>query len=706
MNIRRKNICYIWMLNLALFTCGVCGCSQEQNAGKQMSEQEEEIELLDPVGVAVSYDVAQVRDLYEAEVYSCVCAPAITEFAYNTDLPFEKYGKLPGESVASGNVLVYGDTISLDESYDQLSEEVEDKVEDYQDEINNLQEDLYDAEKAEYEALVLRMANLDNKPAEGAYKAAVMVSEKIEQSIKEKEELFALELEYEQGKLGRIADKIEQAQVTSNMAGTVVAINTYSSDDIVQKNMNVIAVGDTSKKALHTKYISKAAVEKAVDIYAVIDGKRYEVIYENMEKEEYNRLKKVNGSVCTTFYLNDPNDEIVMGKYAALVFVKKSSMNTLAVLSNSLYKDGQDYFCYLYDGEQSTITPVTVGMTDGMYTEILSGLKEGDKVLTEKAISAKDKTHTLKSGSLAYEYLGNGTLFYPSKEWISNPAKEGSFYLKEICVEKYQQVEAGQELAKIEVISDEISIKRIERKIQRQQERLNKLFEERNVTYSEDAKRVLDRSIKSRQKAIEDLTEDLNDLTKYTDVITLTAPYAGIITSLTDIEVGELISYKEKLVEMADQTQCYIMVEDETGQLSYGNEVTISLMLGKSVEKEIKGTVVTVNPSALTKQMQTNKALILLSEENVAEIAKYGSTVNSDGDWSRNRFEVRTQIRTIDNVILVPQNAVTIVDENTFVKVKDSDGIISYVSFISGGLEQNYYWAADGLSEGMEICLE
>ena len=136
------------MLNLALFTCGVCGCSQEQNAGKQMSEQEEEIELLDPVGVAVSYDVAQVRNLYEAEVYSCVCAPAITEFAYNTDLPFEKYGKLPGESVASGNVLVYGDTISLDESYEQLAEEVEDKVEDYQDEINNLQEDLYDAEKA------------------------------------------------------------------------------------------------------------------------------------------------------------------------------------------------------------------------------------------------------------------------------------------------------------------------------------------------------------------------------------------------------------------------------------------------------------------------------------------------------------------------------------------------------------------------------
>lgn len=702
----KKNIYYIGILVFSLLICSVCACSQESSTGNAESFAEEEIELLDPVGVAVSYDIAQPRDMYEAQVYSCVCAPAITEFAYNTDLPFEKYGKLPGESVTSGDVLVYGDTETLDESYEELSKEINKKEEDYQDEINNLKEDLYDAEKAEYKALVPHMDNLDNKPAEGAYKAAVMASEKIEQAIKEKEELSALELAYDNGRLGRIEDKISQAQVASNTNGTVVAINMLSSDGIIQKNMNVIAIGDVNKKALHTEYISKAAVEKAEDIYAIIDGKRYEVTYENMEKEEYTRLKKLNGSVCTTFYLNDPDNEIAMGTYAVLVFVKNTRENTLAVLSDAIYKDGQESYCYLYDGTKSTVTSVTVGMSDGMYTEILSGLNEGDKVMTEKSVSVKEKMHTLESGSLSYEYLGNGTLFYPSKEWIVNPAKEGSFYLQEIYVEKYEQVEEGQALAKIEVISDEIEMNRIERKIQRQQERLNTLLEEKNETYSEDAKRSLDRAIASRQKTIEELNEDLAELTKYTGEITLTAPYAGIITDLTNIEAGELIAYKEKLVELADKDLCYIMVEDELGQLSYGNEVSISLMLGKSVEKEITGTVVSVTNAALTKQMQTNQALILLSEEDVAEIAKYGSSVNSEGDWSRNRFEVRTQVRCMDNVVLVPQTAVTITDDDAFVKVKSEDGRISYVSFIAGGLEQNYYWVADGLSEGMEICLE
>jgi len=157
---------------------------------------------------------------------------------------------------------------------------------------------------------------------------------------------------------------------------------------------------------------------------------------------------------------------------------------------------------------------------------------------------------------------------------------------------------------------------------------------------------------------------------------------------------------------MADQSLCYILLEDESRQLSYGKEATVSLMLGKSVEKEIKGTVVTVSGSVLSSQMNTGQVLISISKDDIAEIAKYGSTVNADGDWSRNRFEVRTQVRNVNNVVLIPQSAVEVVDDSTYVKVKDADGRITYASFIAGGLEQNYYWVADGLSEGTEICLE
>ena len=112
-----------------------------------------------------------------------------------------------------------------------------------------------------------------------------------------------------------------------------------------------------------------------------------------------------------------------------------------------------------------------------------------------------------------------------------------------------------------------------------------------------------------------------------------------------------------------------------------------------------------MNEVALSKQLKTGYALILVPEEYAAEIVKYGSSVMSGG-WNRNRFEVKAEIRGVDNVLLIPKRAVKINNKNTFVKVKQPDGRITYIPFVSGGASQDYYWAAEGLNEGMEICLE
>ena len=423
------------------------------------------------------------------------------------------------------------------------------------------------------------------------------------------------------------------------------------------------------------------------------------------KKEEYARLKKISDTVYSTFYLEDPNNEIPMGKFATLVIMDATSKNTLAVMADAVHREGQEYFCYLFDGVNSVTCPVTIGLTDGKYTEILSGLKEGDKVIVPEAVKGKDKFHILKKGSIGSEYAGSGMLYYPSTEWIMNPAKVGTFYIKEICVEQYQQVQEGDALAKIEVISDQISIGRITRKIQRQQERLDTLLEKKSKANPNEIDRSLDRAIESRQKAIEDLNEDLADLTEYSGEVILKAPYSCIITNVVDLEEGDLISYNQKLVQIADQSQCYVIVEDQEGQLSYGNEATITYVGEGSIKKDIKGTVVSVNKTALSRQLQTGFAMILISQEDIGNIARYGSAIGSGG-WNRNRFGVTAPIRGVENVVLIPKQAVTVYKQNTFVKVKQPDGSYTYVSFISGGADKENYWVVEGLDEGMEVCLE
>lgn len=719
----RKYKCHIWILMAALLLSSLAGCGKNSIQTETVSGIENAgTELLEPVGVANNYDVAGFRDIYITEVYSSNCAPSVTEFAYTPDVAFDKYGKMPGESVVPGDVLVYGDTGGLDESLKELTKELEQKVEDYEDQVSDLQEDIYDAKVREYEASVPYMESISNAPdedsgwysswarfsmpAEGAYKGAVLAREQVEQTLKEKQELFALEREYDLGRLERLGDTINDACIISNTDGTVVAMNAYSSGDYIQKNTNIIAIGDLKQKILLTDYIGKSKIEKAQDVYALIDGKRYEIVYENMEKEEYSRLKKLNDEVFTTFYLVDPNDEIPMGKFATVVVVEDARKNTLAVMSDAVHRNGDEYYCYLYDEGNSVKTSIEVGITDGVYTEILAGINEGDKVLVNEMISAKGKMISLEKGAVSGEYKGTGFLYYPSTEWIDNPAKHGTFYIKEVCVERYQQVTAGEALVKIEVFSDEIEVGRINRKIQRQQERLARLLDEKSKIYSDEINRSLDRAIEARQKNIEDLNEELAELTQYAGEVILTAPYAGIITNVTELEAGDLVSTNQKLVQIADQTRCYVIVEDGEGQLSYGNEATITYIGENSIKKDITGTVVSVNRRSLSKQLRIGVAMIALSEEDTLDIAKHGSAFVSGGGWNRSRFDVKAEIRDVDNVLLVPKRAVLMINKNTFVKIKTQEGNVTYARFVSGGADQDNYWVVDGLSEGMEICLE
>jgi RND family efflux transporter MFP subunit len=66
---------------------------------------------------------------------------------------------------------------------------------------------------------------------------------------------------------------------------------------------------------------------------------------------------------------------------ASTTIVINSSKNTLVVPSTSIIKDENGiHVNKIVDGKK-TLTPVTIGLSDGVRTEILSGLREGDKIV-------------------------------------------------------------------------------------------------------------------------------------------------------------------------------------------------------------------------------------------------------------------------------------------------------------------------------------
>lgn len=703
------------MLSVVMITTFVTGCGSSLDDGKK-----DNITLDEPVGVAAEYAVVSERDMYEYEVLSSCVSPYITEYAFGKDQNFKKYGATPGSTVNPGDVLVYSETKNLDKQISEYQEQIDDFVYDHTLSAEAVKKDIEDAKKAEWEAWesyskVLGMKPDENSPAfegwarsamwpESAYKRAELNRERLEQNQKQSEELYNLEYNYMLGNLQRIKDKVNAATVTSSVKGEVVACNLYYSGDYIKKDTSIMAVGDTTRKVLNTEYISKGNIGKALDIYAIIDGKRYEVEYVTMEPEEYRQLTNDGESVHTTFNLIDPNDETAIGSYAAIIVEKNRRSNVLCVPNDALKKESDGYYAYLYNDEQTSYVPVTIGMRDGLYSEVLSGLSLGDKVLSTTVPKKTSKTAQVTRGDYSVQVEKDGFLYYPYSEWITNPVENGTTYLKEILVENNQKVEAGQVLATLEVVSDQIEIDRLSRQIQRQTERLAKLREKKA---DNDGKKITDRSVEKQigemEKNISRIKRQQDKLTRYSGIVEITAPTSGIIMDTNQLKPGDLLSPDAYIVEIGNDTLSYIILQDDKNQFNYANEASIRVSSSNGVAT-VNGKIVSANATNLSKDLKNDFTLVAIPQEEMAAIS--GTTLVDGGRWDRNTFKVTVQVRSEKNVLTVPKSAVTVKDNSAYVTVIKEDGSVENVSFIPGGSDTNQYWIADGLTEGMTICWE
>lgn len=715
---RKYNRFIASLLVAAMLSTSLAGCGTTEDDGKN-----ENIELNNPVGVTAEYAIVSERDMYEYDVYSSSVNPVITEYSFAKNQTFKKYGATPGSAVKAGDVLVYSETKSLDKQVNQLNEEIEDYVSYHKLSVDSIQKNISDAKDAEWEAWDSYRSVLETEPdkdspwysgwaamaknPEGFYNRAVLNRKRLEENLKETNEQYELEYSYMKGNLQRIYDKIADATVTSNVDGEVVACNFYYSGDYIQKDSAIMAVGDTSRKVLFTDYISKGNIGKALDIYAIIDGKRYEVEYENMEPEEYRQLSNDGESVHTTFYLNDPANEVPIGTYAVVIVEKNRRSNVLCIPNDALKKESDGYYVYLYNDGESQYVPVTVGMRDGMYAEVITGLNPGDRVLSETVPKKTANTAQLSIADYSVEVQKDGFLYYPYSEWITNPVEYGTAYLKEMLVTNNEKIEAGQTLATIEVVADDIEIARLNRQLARLNERLTTLKAKKA---DNDAKnktdRSLEREIAEKERTVVQVKRNLAKISKYSGIVEIKAPTSGIVMEadgLNGLKPGDLLAYDANIVEIANDNLSYIILKDDKNQFNYANtaEVRITSTNGTGT---INGKIVTANQLGLSRGLTNEYALVAIPQEEMAQVS--GSTMVEGGRWDRNSFKVTVQVRSEKGVLTVPKTAVTTKDKSTYVTVIKDDGTVENVSFIAGGSDSNLYWVVDGLEEGMTICWE
>lgn len=737
-----KRIWPMVILSAVLFLDG-CSSSIQAVFSQDTTESSwEDVPLDEPAQPIEGWEKVVSRKLYDVKIYPAVVVPYTEEYAFPLDVTVDRYEIFPGQSVRKGDVLVRGNTESIDESIDALKERILTMEEDYLKYQENVEESLRDPEEQAENLLDIVLAYEEIEPEmyetvssgdvsggnvshgdvsggnvsdgdvsggnapvvsqayqkwwaehhryEGQYRILAHQNDTARRELYKRSRLYELDHAYLLDQLQELLEKKNQHILTSSMSGEVAAFRGEGSR--VRGGDAVVAVADSGRKLLKCDYINSAAVEQAADIYALIDGVRYEVAYQAIPTSVYNQMVYNNETVRTTFTLLDAGDEVAVGREAVIVYDRRAYESTLTLSLDAIHYEGSEAYVYIRQGEDVEARPVTLGKNDGTYIQIISGLEEGDEVLSSGETRVKKSTAVLEKGDFQYLFTASSdSFYYPLYETVENPVTYGTTYFEEYLVKQYQYVTAGEAIARIRVKGDAIGLQRLQRQLDRLKERTLVLIEE-DEEDNEDL-------IEQRQEQIAELEEQIAQMTRDYDTTTIVASQSGVIGSLTACQEGDILKEGNELATIVNVDVCYLLVNNRGQVLHYGSEVAITYQDESGETKEAAGRVVNLLPEdGISNGLSAGYSMVLLPTD-VARLSVSRQMYAS-------QFRIDAVTREMKNVVLVPVKAVRLIGDQTYVSVVEENGDIVQRSFIAGGSNTDYYWVVDGLTEGMEVCLE
>ena len=742
----RNHICRVLVISLFLAGCGIVQTSDSPDGAGYENTM---ITLHDPAEPEDSWESVAYRNLYDAQVFSAAVFPEAEEYYFDIDVVLDQFNAYLGKTVRKGDILAYADREDLEASIKRMEEQIQSSEEEFQKYKEKMEESLYEREEEEKRLKDIVDAYLEAKPEEydpdviqnilasfsgatgsdaggsvsgsdagdmeayrrwlegyrkweseftyheGNYSILAHQNDMTGQQLKQRSAIYEVDHDYMLNQLAKLQSQGNHYILTASKGGEIVAMQTLQNGDRIPREQAVIAVGDPSHKLLKCEYINPSTVENAESIFAIMNGVRYEVDYQPIDSKEYSILFSNGESIYSTFELADGGEEIPFGTYAAIVMVQESREQVLTVPKEAIHRDGTGSFVYCREGDETILAPITTGMSDGVYTEVISGLEEGDEVLIKDPIMVGEERITLEKGSFSSQFNAVGYFYYPRIYRVENPISNGTTYFLEYRVELYQRVKRGDVIAAVRVQGDEVALRRSETRLTRLQERLAELIEE-------DEEKNKD-TIEQRRKEIADVEEEIALMKQDHATACIVADHDGIVVQRGSYKEEDIIQKGSMVAVIAEEETCYVVVENRGQQLQYGNEVTVLYKDQEGNQCEVAGKVANLSEKGTGIMLQSDNAYILVPPEAVSDMAAVSSR-NVNGWNMRISFTVEAVAKEMKDVVLIPRSAVQVWQGQTYVVYVSESGEPMAQSFIAGGYDANYYWVAEGLTEGMVIC--
>jgi hypothetical protein len=180
-------------------------------------------------------------------------------------------------------------------------------------------------------------------------------------------------------KLEQIRKSDDRQVLTAGISGLVTFVKTALKGSYTTAGQTVITIQDTEEcyffadNASYREYFSEGDVAELVINTGTNKG-TYEVTPVNLSDEE-NLAFGFSGSDTAV-------NGITVGTRASITLDLESRENVIAVPSRCIHKAGDRVYVYVVNEAGDRVTRyVEIGLEGDTYTEILSGLSEGEKVI-------------------------------------------------------------------------------------------------------------------------------------------------------------------------------------------------------------------------------------------------------------------------------------------------------------------------------------
>ncbi len=583
----------------------------------------------------------------------------------------------------------------------------------------------------------------------GQYRILAHSNDTLRQQLSQRKALYELERSYLESSLQRLLGKKTQYEVRSSMAGEIVALRqrsleyeshfrndypvypmgTLRKGTAVARQETLVSIGNPNHKLIRSEFISSSLIHRAKDVYALVNNDRYEVAYQPITEEEV-KIRSAGGTVYTTFEIMDGAGELSAGDYVQIVVVLDEREDVLTVPSESVHKDRSLYqesgtFVYRRQGEGYESVAVTTGMSDDVYTEIVSGLSDGDEVQVSSNWTTGRRRATLEKRHDVYSTDTIATLFFPVTWQVKNPVEHGTTLFVQFEKNMYDYVQEGEVLATVRVTSEDASLERLQVQAQRMKERLDDLIKEDQ----EREEKQNEKEIENQREAIAELEEEIGEIRGDYETTQIVAPHSGLlIYKDMDVCYAEgVVPTDHVIAEIANVEDCYVLIDVD---VPYGKELNLTYQWSsgdKAGEEPLQftGKCVYASNRMLSEDLQSSFRLVHISNEAAEAIREDHVTALRDAlrEYSQELSEMGYVYRDIEryqmsfelgvdyelmneDVLVVPKSAVKLRGGQNYVLVVEDDEIIAR-SFVGLAVMGNGdYYVLDGLTEGMEVCTD